>query len=111
MEGERFRNTRPDRLWVRADRLEFADVVVLTLRCSLQRPGLRDVFLPHIQQAVADRRQQPLMQADTVVITLEVAQCEGEVGQGMGTVDDRKNPSRPSETAEPLDGKELPGQV
>ena len=79
MERERLGDRGAQRLGMRADRLELADVVRLPIGHRLQRPGLRDVLAADVQQAVAERRQQPLVQADAVVVALEVAQLEREM--------------------------------
>ena len=60
----------------------------LPLGRRLQRPGRRDAIAPHVEEAGAGRREQPLVQADAVVIHLEVAQLEREVRQRVRAVDD-----------------------
>ena len=39
----------------------------------LQRPELRDVLAAHVEEAGADRREQPLVQARAVVVAAEIA--------------------------------------
>src|SRR4029077_18417686 len=70
------------------DFLELADVRVVPLGRRLQRPGRRDAILSDIEQSGTRRREQPLVQADTVEIHREVAQLEREVRQRVGAVDD-----------------------
>src|SRR5207253_10015578 len=111
VEGERFANRRADRRWIGADRLELADVVRLPLRHRLQRPQLRDVLAPDVKQAVADRREQPLVQADAVVVALEIADLEGEVRDRVRAVDDARDAARAREPAQPLHWEQLPGEI
>src|SRR5262249_34204690 len=79
VERERFADRSANCGRIGADRLELADVVDLALRHGLQRPQLRNVLAADVEQAVADRREQPFVQADAVVITLEIANLEREV--------------------------------
>ena len=61
----------------------------------MQRPDLRDVLPAHVEEAGADRREQPLVQAGAVVVALEVAQLEREVRERVRAVDDRLDAARP----------------
>ena len=55
-----------------ADLLELADVVVLRGRGRRQRPERRNQLAPDVEEAGADRRQQPLVQAGAVEIAPEI---------------------------------------
>jgi hypothetical protein len=52
---------------VGADLLELADVVVGSLRRRLQRPRGLDALAADVEEPGAERREQPLVQADAVV--------------------------------------------
>ena len=57
-----------------------------------QRPQRLDQRPAHVEEPGADRRQQPLVQAGAVVVALEIADGEREVGEGVRAVDDGAMP-------------------
>ena len=66
----------------------------------------------HVEEAGADRRQQPLVQAGAVVVALEVAQLEREVREGVRAVDDGLDAARRAPAcAMSAHREDLPGQV
>ncbi len=111
MVSQRFAERRPDGPRVRADGLEFPDVVILLFGGCLKGPEPRDHFLADVEAAVADGRQQPLVQTNTVGIALEVPQLEGKLPQGVGAVNNGDDPLRAGEAADPRDGEHLRRQV
>src|SRR3989442_14141884 len=55
-----------------ADLLVFPDVVVLSRSRGHQRPESFLLVLAHVQETGADGREKPLVQARSVIITLEI---------------------------------------
>ena len=76
-----------------------------------QRPQILDQRPAHVEEAGADRRQQPLVQAGAVVVALEIAQREREVAVGVRAVDDGADAAGAGHPADRLDREDLPGQV
>src|SRR4030095_4919701 len=63
MESQGLPKRRPDAPRVRPDGFELPDVAVLLFGGCLQRPESRDHLLSNVERAVADRRQEPFVQA------------------------------------------------
>ena len=70
-----------------------------------------DAIPPHIQEARADRREQPLVQARAVEITLEVADLEWKLRVRMRAVDNRRDAARARQSADIAYWKNLPRQI
>src|SRR6266581_8000762 len=62
-----------------ADLLVFPDVVVLSRSGGHQRPEIPLLVLAHVQETGADGREKPLVQARSVIITLEIVALEWKV--------------------------------
>ena len=76
-----------------------------------QRPGARDARLADVQEAGADRRVRPLVQADAVIVAIEVGDLEGEVAEGVRAVHDHGDVARVRHLADALDREDLAGAV
>src|SRR4030067_3199091 len=83
MERQCFAERRPDGPGVRPDGLELANIGILLLGSRLPRPEFRDHVSAYVQATVPDRRQQPLVDADSVGIAFEVTQLERGMPQGV----------------------------
>jgi len=66
------------------DLLELPDVAVAPRGGGLQRPERRNLIAPDEEDAGAEWREQPLVEADAVRVTFEVAELEREVAERMG---------------------------
>ena len=111
VEGQRFAQRRPDGPGVRPDGLKLANIVILLFGSRLQGPEFRDHLPADVQAAVPDRRQQPLVEADSVGVALEVPQLERKVPQGVRAVDDRDYSPGAGQTRNSLHREELGRQV
>ena len=111
VERQRFGDRVVVRGRVRADLLELPDVVRLRRARRRQRPQRRDVLAAHVEEAGADGREQPLVQARAVVVAAEVARLEREVREGVRAVDDRLDAAAPGFVADLLHREDLPGEV
>ncbi len=89
---QRLAERRPDTPRVRPDGLKLSDVVVLLFRGRLQGPEPWNHLLPHVEAAISDRRQQPLVETDAVGIALEVPQLKRKLSQGVSAVNDGHDP-------------------
>jgi hypothetical protein len=69
------------------------------------------VLATHVQEARADRREQPLVKAHAVVVAFEVAQLVGEMREGVRPVHDRLDPAGPRHACNVPHRKDLPGEV
>src|SRR6185295_4225996 len=87
MERERFGDRVVVRGRMRADFLELADVLRLALGRRRQRPRLLDVLAANVEEAGADRGEQPFVQRRAVVVDLEIAQLEREMRERVRAVD------------------------
>src|SRR5262245_58073590 len=96
---------------MRTDFLELADVLALARRRRRQRPQLLDVLAADVEEAGADRRQQPLVQRRAVVVALEIAQREREVREGVRAVDDGLDAAAARHPRDVADREQLPGEV
>src|SRR4029453_5328039 len=81
MESQGLPKRRPDAPRVRPDGFELPDVAVLLFGGCLQWPESRDHLLSNVEPAVADRHQEPCVQANAVSVTFEVPQLEWETSQ------------------------------
>src|SRR5205809_561006 len=79
VKGERFRDGIVISRRMRADFLKLSNVVVLFRVCCHQRLQLSDFGLSDIQEAGAVRREQPLVQARSIVVTVQVSVLERKV--------------------------------
>ena len=64
--------------------------------------------LAHVQEARADGRVGPLMQAGAVVVAVEVGDLEREVAERVRAIDDHRDIARMGHLADPLHGKIWP---
>src|SRR5438128_11026577 len=62
-----------------ADLLVFPDVDILSRSGGDQRPEIFLLVLAHVQETGADGREKPLVQARSVIITLEIVALEWKV--------------------------------
>ena len=111
VKGERFRDGVVISRRVRADLFKLPNVVVLFFLRGHQRPQLSDLRLSDVQKAGAVRREQPLMQARSIVVTVQVGVLEREVSECVRAVDDDFDAALASHLADSLDRKYLPGEV
>ena len=74
---------------MRADLFELSDVLAASFRCRRQRPESFDVIPAHVEEAGADRRKQPFVQAGAVEIAAEILHRERELTERVCAVDDR----------------------
>ena len=111
MERQRF----GDRIVVggrmRADLLELADVVLLRGGGRHQRPQRRDLLAPHVEEAGADRRQQPLVQAGAVVVAAEIRALNGKCAKACAPSTIGLDAAAPRLVADPLHRKDLAGEI
>ena len=96
---------------VRADFLEFTNVPALVRTGRHQRPGVLDARFAHVEEAGADGREGPFVQADSVVIAVEVGDLIGELAEGVGAIDDGDDASGGGHVADTADGEDLAGAV
>ena len=89
----------------------FRILIVLHFGRCLQGPESRNHLLANVQAAVADRRQQPFMQAHPIGVAPKIPQLEWKMPEGVGAVDDSDNPPRASQAADPCQRKHLGRQV
>src|SRR2546425_1968188 len=111
MERQRFGNRVVIGRRMRADLFELADVLHLTRGRRRQRPQLLNVLAADVQEAGADRREQPLVERGPVVVDLEIAQLEREMREGVRAVDDRLNPAAARHARDVAHREELSGEV
>ena len=86
MKGERDRDRVMVCRRVRADLLVLAHVGRHRRRRRHERPQLRDLLPPLVQEPRADRREQPLEQARAVVVGAELVAREREVRERVRAV-------------------------
>jgi len=110
-EAERFSDGVVVRRRVRADFLELADVVRPGGRGRRERPQRRDMFAAHVEEAGADGRQEPLVQAGPVEVAAEVARLVGKVRKRVCAVDHGLYAAPACFVADPLHRKDLTGEV
>ena len=96
---------------MRADLLEFPDVLHFRRGRRRQWPEVLDILPADIEESCADRREQPLVQRRAVEIALEVRHLEREMRKGVRAVDDRLDVPRARHARDIAHGKELPRQV
>ena len=96
---------------VGADLFVFPDVLVLLGRGGHERPEFFLLVFPHIQESCADGNQQPLVETGSVVVAPELVAREGEVGVGMGAVDEYLDSAGPREIHQLLHRHDLAGEV
>ncbi len=93
------------------DLLVLPDILVLGGRRSHQGPERPLLRLPDIEEAGADRRQQPLVETGAVVVAVEVIPLEREVGKGMGAVHEHFDAERPGKGDQLLHRHDVAAQV
>ena len=71
--------------------------------------AIRD--LAHVEEAGADRRVGPLVQADAVVVAIQVGDLVGELAEGVGAVHNHRDVARVRHLADPLDREDLAGAI
>ena len=59
---------------------------------SDQVPAMRD--FAHIQEACTDRRARPFVQADAVVVAIEVGDFEREMAEGVRAIHNHRDAAR-----------------
>ena len=111
LEDQGLRDRVVVRRGVGADLLELADVVVHGRGGGHEGPEGPDLRLAHVEEAGAVGGEQPLVQAGAVVVAVEVAGLEGEVGEGVGAVHHHLDAARVGQGADLLHGEDLAGEV
>src|SRR5713226_1331235 len=96
---------------MRADLFELADVALLLVFGSEQRPDLRDLLTPDVEHAGAFRRVKPLVQACAKVIAIQVRLFEIKLRERMRAVDYRLDAARACHFTDSLNGRDLAGDV
>ena len=94
-----------------ADLLELADVLVHFRRGRHHRPHLPDLGASHIEEAGPDRCREPLVEARAVVIAVEVALREREMGVRMRAIHDYFDPPRTAQLRDLLHREDLAREI
>src|SRR5262245_36500646 len=105
VDGERVRRR------VSADLLELSDVCAVLLVRSHQRPAAWDFRLSNIEEARAERRQQPFVQTRAVIVAVQIDVVVLEMREGMRAIHYRLDAARARQLADALDRIDLPAQV
>ncbi len=86
-------------LWFAAGCVPISSYFRMSSSCSTaaghQRPERLDLVAPHVEEAGADRRVQPLVQARAVVVAAELVAREREVRERVRAVDEDLDALRP----------------
>src|SRR5438128_4300619 len=96
---------------MRADLFELANVRLLLFFGGKQRPYLRDFFAPDVKKSGTLRRVQPLVQAGSEVVAVQIRLLEIKLRKRMRAVDDGLNAARPRHFTDGLHGRDLAGDV
>src|SRR5712691_5227285 len=96
---------------MRADLFELADVALLLVFGSKQRPDLGDLFTPDVEHAGAFRCVQPLVQAGAKVIAVQVFLLEIKLGERMRAVDNGFDAPSARHFTDGFDRRDLAGDI
>lgn len=96
---------------MRADLLEFADIVIHLLGRRHHRPEIPDLVAPNIQESGSVRCEQPFVQTGGVVITAQVVVIEVEVCECVCAIDDDRDAVATGHFHDLAHGQYLPGDV
>ncbi len=96
---------------MRAHMVELANIVVRVVGLAEERPQARDPVAPHVEQAVPQRRPQPLVEARAVVVAAEVRDPEVEMREGVGAIHHHRHAVRVRHVADFPDREDLPRDV
>src|SRR5262245_45654290 len=89
---------------LRTNLLDFPDVLRHFRRRGHQRPQACDLRPANVEEASSMGRQEPLVQARSVVVAIEIVVAEGKLRESVRAVNYGLDPACTGKLAQPLDG-------
>src|SRR5688500_8353572 len=96
---------------MRADLFVFANVRILLRIRRHERPEFLLLVTANIEEACADRSEQPLVKAGAVVVGVQIVALEREMRKRMRSIDQHLDPTGSRELYDLTDGHDLPREV